>query len=233
MLSLIIPTYNEKDNIKKLIPEIFRVFSRNNIKGEVIIVDDDSPDGTGWVAEGFSEEFPVKVIHRKERGLASAAVEGFRHASGDLLGVMDADFSHPVEKIPEMVKPLMRNPSISSPELVIGSRYVSGGGIENWPFKRRIISGVATLLAKPLTPIKDPVSGFFFLKKSVLEGVTLNPMGYKICLEIAVKGIYNKYLEIPYTFVDRKTGKSKMNVKEIISYFWHIMGLYYYKIKSL
>ncbi len=233
MLSLIIPTYNEKENIKKLIPEIFRVFSRNDIKGEVIIVDDDSPDGTGWAAEGFTEEFPVKVIHRKERGLASAVVEGFKHASGDLLGVMDADFSHPVEKIPEMVKPLMRNPSTNSPALVIGSRYVHGGRIENWPAKRKIISGVATLLAGVLTPIKDPVSGFFFLRKSVLEGAILNPLGYKIGLEIAVKGNYTRFLEVPYVFIDRKTGKSKMNIKEIINYFWHIISLYYYKIKNL
>jgi dolichol-phosphate mannosyltransferase len=223
MLSLIIPTYNEEENIRKLIPEIFKVFSRHKIKGEVIVVDDDSPDGTGRMAESFKS---VKVIHRKKRGLSSAVVEGFKHASGDFIGVMDADFSHPVEKIPEMVKPLMEGV-----ELVIGSRHVPGGGIENWSLKRRFISRGASLLARPLTPIKDPVSGFFFLKKSVLGGVELNPLGYKIGLEIAVKGRYRSCLEVPYMFADRKRGKSKMGTREMFNYLRHILGLYWYKIK--
>ncbi|UCF07274.1 MAG: polyprenol monophosphomannose synthase, partial [Thermoplasmata archaeon] len=197
MLSIIIPTYNEKENIPILMESIFDVLSQNKIEGEVIVVDDDSPDGTAEVAEDLKAEYNVQVIVRKnERGLSSAAIRGMRSAKGDVLCVMDADMSHPPEVIPRMLKPIMDG----SAELVIGSRRVKGGGIENWPLKRKLVSKVASLISRPLTKVKDPMSGLFMLKKEVIEGVELKPKGYKIGLEIIVKGRYDNVLEVPYIF---------------------------------
>ncbi len=226
MVSLVIPTYNEKENIKKLIPEIFRVFKKNNLNAEVIIVDDNSPDGTVKAAEEFTGKYNIKIVYRKGKfGLSSAVLDGFIVAKGDILGVMDADFSHPVEKIPEMVEKL------SECDMVIGSRKIKGGNIENWPFYRRIISSVACLFAKPLTSIKDPMSGFFFINKSILDDVELDPKGFKIALEIAVR-CKPDICEVPITFRNRIHGKSKMNHTEILNYLKHLSNLYVYKMKQ-
>jgi len=227
MLSIVIPTYNERDNVKRLIPSIFSVLEKSGIKGEVIIVDDDSPDGTGRLADSLSEKYPVRVIHRPSKsGLSSAVIEGLKKARGDKLIVMDADFSHPPGKIPEMFQALNLH------DLVVGSRYVKGGGIENWPTKRKITSQIAILLAKPLFKTSDPVSGFFGLKRKVLPD-NLHARGYKIGLEIGVKGRYNSLTEIPYIFSNRKKGKSKLNNKEIFNYLIQLLALYYYKLRKI
>ncbi|MFH1977834.1 MAG: polyprenol monophosphomannose synthase [Candidatus Aenigmatarchaeota archaeon] len=226
-VSVIIPTYNEKDNVKRLLPEIFSTFSKNNIRGEVIIVDDNSPDGTAEVVKKMEKRFQVHVVKRRGKlGLSSAVLRGFKEAKGDILGVMDADFSHPVNKIPYMIKALKTN------DIVIGSRYVPGGGIKNWPLKRKIVSKGATLLAAPVTNIKDPMSGFFFLRKSVIKGVKLNPRGYKIGLEILVKGKYEKAKEISYVFKDRAEGDSKLGIDEMVDYMVHVAGLYWHLAKK-
>lgn len=155
MISIIIPTYNEKGNIKKLILKINDIFKEDF---EIIVVDDNSPDGTGKIVDKL-KKYNAKCIHRKSKlGLSSAVIEGFKAAKGDIIGVMDADFSHPPEKIPELIKPLKDN----NAELTIGSRYIQGGKIKNWTAVRKIISKGAILLSLPLTRIKDPVSGFFF-----------------------------------------------------------------------
>ncbi len=231
MISIIIPTYNEKENIKKLIPRVFRVLEKAKIRGEVIIVDDNSPDGTAEEAEKLAKKFRVRVLKRKGKlGLSSAVLDGFRIASGDILGVMDADFSHPPEKIPEMLR-YIRGSRESGYNMVIGSRKVKGGSIEDWPIKRKLISKGATVLARPITRIKDPMSGFFMIKKSVLRGAGLNPRGFKIALEIAVKGRHKgRITEIPIKFRDRRYGESKLGKKEIINYLLHLMKLYKYKI---
>jgi dolichol-phosphate mannosyltransferase len=228
-VSVIIPTYNEKENIKILIPKIFEVFRKNRINGEVIIVDDNSPDGTGDAADQLSKKFNVKVLHRKGKsGLGSAVVEGFEASKGNILGVMDADLSHPPELIPKMLNLIKNNKA----DVIFASRYAKGGCVENWSIKRKIISKGASLLAKGLTSVKDPMSGFFLLKREVVENVDLNPKGYKIGLEILAKGRYSKINEIPYTFVDRKIGKSKMNWKEMYNYIKHVTSLYWYKVNE-
>lgn len=229
MISIIIPTYNEKDNVKPLIERIFYALKEGNIKGEVIIVDDDSEDETARYALVLKEKHDVKVIVRKsERGLASAVTRGFEVARGDILCVMDADLSHPPEAIQKLVEPLIKEDC----EMTIGSRYIENGGVENWPMKRQVISKCANLLARLVTNVKDPMSGFFALKRSVIEGVKLNPKGYKIGLEIIAKGNYNNITEVPYVFQDRENGKSKLNNRVMRDYVAHLSSILFAKNSS-
>ena len=192
------------------------------------MVDDNSSDGTVDVVNGLSPDYPVKILVRNGKfGLASAILKGFELAKGNILGVIDADLHHPPECMSDFVKAIERDGC----DIVIGSRYTNGGGIENWSKKRLLASKVAVLLAKPLVrDVKDPMSGFFFLKRSVIEGVKLNPTGYKLGLEILVKGNYRKLKEIPFSFKKRKNGASKLNNSEILSYLRLLSGLYLYKI---
>ncbi len=225
-VSIVVPTYNEADNVERLVSEIVGL----GLDLEIIIVDDSSPDGTGRIAEELKKSYlNLLVLHRKERGLASAVVEGFGVATGPIIGVMDADFSHPSDVIPILIKPLFDGGA----ELVVASRYVKGGRIEGWNFLRKITSRGAVLLARPLTPIKDSVSGFFFMKREVIKDVTLSPKGYKIGLEVIVKGRFEKAIEVPYTFTNRKTGKSKLSVREYVNYLAHLSRLYKYRVREI
>ena len=223
---MIVPTYNEKDNLEELVTRIERACSGAGIETEIVIVDDNSPDGTGAEADELARSHRMKVIHRQGKlGLSSAVTEGFSAASGSDLVVMDADLSHPPEKIPAMVSMLESGEA----EIVIGSRYVKGGSVENWPIRRRVISKGATLLARGLTKVRDPMSGFIALKRSVVEGVALDPIGYKIGLEILVKGKYQKVAEVPIHFANRKAGKSKLGGSEFLRYLDHVTRLYEHK----
>lgn len=222
--SIIVPTYNEKENIKLLIEGIAQAF--NSQEYEIIVVDDASPDGAAEVAHSLSPVYPVRVIKRKGKlGLSSAVLEGFKNSEGEILGVMDADLSHPPQAIPQFIEPLREG----KVDLVIASRYVEKGGILNWSLKRKIISRGAKILARPLTPLKDPLSGFFFLKRKVIEGVSLSPKGFKIGLEIIVKGKYKKAVEMPYIFRDRRYGKSKCSWGEYKNYLSHLLKLYFFE----
>ncbi len=224
-ISIITPTYNESKSIEKLITNLFKDCKDFNI--ELIIVDDNSPDGTAEIAEKLSKRYPIKVIKRSGKlGLSSAVIAGFKLASGDILGVIDADLSHPTSKIPELLQPLINNEA----EITIGSRLIQGGGVEEWPWYRKIISQGATLLAKPLTKVKDPMSGFFFFKKEVLDNVSLNPIGYKILLEVLTKANYKNFKEVPYLFLNREVGQSKLTIKEHWNYLVHLARLYKYKL---
>lgn len=228
MITIIIPTYNEKDNLPLLINAIFDVLNGNFLQGNIIIVDDNSPDGTGKIADELSiKNNKIYVLHRKSKqGLSSAVVEGFKHARGEIIGVMDADLSHPPELIPKLVQPILDGES----EFVIASRYMQKGKIEKWHFGRKITSWVAKILARPLTNVSDPVSGFFFLKKSIIDGTELSPIGYKIMLEIIVKGRYSTIIEVPFTFKNRYKGESKLDWKEHFNYVQHLLKLYMYKL---
>ena len=226
--SLIIPTYNEAGNITQIVEKVREISKKKCMDLDIIIVDDNSPDGTGDKAEKLAEKYPgeIKVLHRKvKEGLSSAIVAGFKSAVNDIVGVTDADMSHELEKIPGMIAAIASGEA----QLAIGSRYVKGGGIGNWGIKRRIISKTAVLLARPLTGITDPVSGFFFLDKKIIEGVELNSAGYKLLLEIIVKGRYDKAVEIPYNFTDRKIGKSKLDLNEFRCYLKTLYMLYRYR----
>jgi dolichol-phosphate mannosyltransferase len=229
MVSIILPTYNEAENIKIIVPRLFEVLNKENMEGEIIIIDDNSPDGTAVVARSMANEYPIGVYVRKnERGLATAVMKGFEVAKGNICIVMDADLSHPVEKIPEMLKPILE----SDFDATVGTRYIEGGSCNNWPLIRKIVSKGAALLAWKLTTLSDPTSGFMAIKKGVLEGVKLDPIGWKIVLEIIVR-TNCRFLEIPISFSDRIEGKSKLNFKVQLDYVAHLMKLYSYKYSNV
>jgi dolichol-phosphate mannosyltransferase len=146
-------------------------------------------------------------------GLASAVVAGFAAARGDVLVVMDADLSHPPETVPALVAAIE-----SGADLAVGSRYVSGGGVEDWPLTRRAVSLAACLMGNVLVPVRDATSGFFALRRSVIDGVRLNPIGFKIGFEVIARGRYGKVIEVPYTFRDRELGASKFGRREVAQY---------------
>lgn len=225
MISIVIPTYNERDTIKELTQRLTNACKDYEI--EIIIVDDNSPDGTGKIADNLAKKYPIKVIHRDEKlGLSSAVINGISKSSGDIICVMDADLSHPPEIVPELIE------EGKNSDIVIASRYVEGGSIKDWSFTRRIISYCATMLARPLVRVKDPISGFFLFRRTVINGAKLDPIGFKICLEILAKGDYKTVKEIPFIFSNRSKGSSKLNLKEILGYIKHINRLYIRKFLS-
>jgi len=226
-LSITIPTYKERDNIKAIIRRVSGILNALNITHEIIVVDDNSPDGTAKIAKALSNKYPVKVIVRNGKfGLASAILTGFMNAEGDVLGVIDADMQHPPELMVKLIKKIK-----DGYDIAIASRYVKGGGVEDWGFLRKLVSKGAIMLAKPLTRVKDPMSGYFFLRRSVINGVQLNPKGYKLLLEILVKGKYRRVAEVPYTFRKRMIGESKLTASE----YWEYLRLltHLYKTKFL
>lgn len=229
-LTVIIPTYNEAQNVAILINKIFEVLLQNGLDGEVIVVDDDSPDRTWEIAQQLqSSHDNLNVLRRPhKRGLTSAVLDGIALARGEIIGVIDGDLSHPAEKIPELIKPILHGEA----DLVVGSRYVKGGYIENWTLKRRFLSTLATLVVRGLTPIKDPMSGFFFFRKEVIEGVKLSPNGSKIGLDILVKGNFKHAAEVPIQFGNRQYGKSKLSVGVIMASLFQVLRLYLYRLCS-
>jgi dolichol-phosphate mannosyltransferase len=223
--SIVIPTYNEAAGIGKLLHALNAVFTQNGLDGEIIVVDDNSPDGTGDVVEQLARELPVRCLHRSGKlGLSSAVIEGWKIARPQsvALGAMDADFSHDVNALPKMVA------ALQSQEygLAVGSRYVAGGGIANWPTRRIITSKVACWLARPLTNVRDVTSGYFLVRRDALDGVELDPIGFKIGLEVIAKARYGRAMEIPYVFTDRVSGQSKLNEREIFNYIKQLTRLY-------
>lgn len=225
MFTLILPTYNEKENLKVYLPKLESSFQNNKIKYEIIVVDDDSPDETWkWVKE-YSEKNPnVRVIRRiKDRGLSSAVITGMASAKGDVLGVMDADMQHDESIVPKMIEQL------SKYDLVVGSRKTEGGSYGEMNFIRRVISHGATLLAKILLPINttDPMSGFFILKKEVFENSKekLNPLGFKILLEFLAKNPGIKVGEVGYSFRKREFGETKLSGTVMQQYILALLDL--------
>jgi dolichol-phosphate mannosyltransferase len=199
------------------------------LSAEIIIVDDDSPDTTEEICARLAQEYPVRVLIRKEeRGLSSAVLHGMRHAAGTIIVVMDADLSHPPEKVPELVAAVQR-PGV---DFVIGSRYASGGEVaDGWGLGRWLNSKVATLLCRPLTAAADPMAGFFAIRREGLASAApLDPIGYKIGLELLVKCRCQNVVEVPITFQDRRHGDSKLNLREQINYLRHLRRLYAFKL---
>ena len=228
-VSFIIPTYNERKNVPIITKQLFDVAKKANLDLELVIVDDNSPDGTGKVVDELAKEYKIIPVHRKGKlGLGSAVTTGFRHAKGDILGVIDADLSHPPSILPRLVKPIMSGKA----DMVVGSRYVKGGGVEVWPWHRRLISIVATLPARPLTRVKDPMSGLLAFRRNVIEGRKLNVKGYKIGMEILVKGNIRKVVEVPFLFRNRRVGKSKLGMSEYWDYLYNLLKLYFYVLRN-
>lgn len=230
-LSVIVPAYREAENLELLIPQIFAHFHSRGIDGEVIVVDDDSQDGTREICTRLAEDYAVKLIVRVgERGLSSAVVCGLRAASGRILVVMDADLSHPADSIADIAGAVE-----SGADFAIGSRYVSGGETEEgWGLYRWLNSKVATLLARPLVRCQDPMAGFFAIAKDRFTAAeNLDPIGYKIGLELIVKCNCRRIEEIPITFRDRVHGESKLTLREQFNYLTHLKRLYEFRLGRL
>jgi len=222
-VTVIIPTFKEEANIKNIISEVDAVFEKNAINGEILIVDDNSPDKTIEIVNELKNTKPnLKLIVRQEdQGLSQSVVDGFRQADSDIYLVMDADLSHPPALIPKMLADIR-----AGNDLVIGSRYMEGGGIKKWPLKRRVISIGATFLGRLLFPdVSDPVSGFFAVRKRVVADAPLKPRGYKILLEVLGKGTWENDKEIPFEFVDREIGSSKLKLKTILEYAQQVIDI--------
>jgi len=221
-LSIVVPTYNERDRLEELVAVLAGVCAGHGIAGEIVIVDDNSPDGTGAIADSLASRYPVQVVHRAGKmGLGSAVIEGFAVARGRMLGVMDADLSHPPSVLPGMVA-VLRSLDV---DVVVGSRYIPGGGVNNWPFFRRAMSRVACLLAWPLTPVRDATSGLFLVRRTAIQGVAISAAGFKICLELLMRSRIGSVAELPYVFSDRAMGESKMTTREALGYFVQLRDL--------
>jgi dolichol-phosphate mannosyltransferase len=231
-VSIIIPTYNESQNILNVLKSIGDIIPKN-IFTEAIVVDDNSPDGTGRIVEDYLKNvkkiagYTIDVIHRTTKnGLSSAILSGIQRATGDTIVVMDSDLSHPPQIIPKMIDALKKYQC----DMVVASRYITGGQINGWNKKRKLLSKVATMIAKKGLGVKtnDPMSGFFAFKKGILKGLNFDAIGFKILLEILVKKRELSVKEIPYTFQNRTFGSSKLDFSIIINYFKSVWKLYRY-----
>nr|WP_287070042.1 glycosyltransferase [Pyrobaculum sp.] len=220
MISVVVPTYNEAENLAELVQRLDGALREGY---EIIIVDDNSPDGTAEVARGLASRYPVKVIVRERRGgLSSAVVEGARAASGRIVVVMDADLQHPPEIVPALVREAERGC------LAIASRYIKGGMVVGWPLVRKIVSRGAVMLARLLLPeargVKDPVSGFFAYSRDCIAGV--KPTGlYKILLDVLAQCKPACIVEVPFVFGRRTRGRSKLGRRHIFDFLRQLLVL--------
>ena len=224
-VTVIVPTYQEAENIPHLV-ERLRAIREAGLDLELMIVDDDSQDGTEELVSALDLHWGTLVTRKTDRGLSRAVLEGMKRSTRDILVVMDADLSHPPEKIPELLEALQ-----GGADVAVGSRFTEGGSTaDDWGPFRWLNSRVATLLALPLTTISDPMSGFFAMRRSTLEaGRDLDPIGYKILLEVIVKCRCRYVLEVPIHFENRRLGCSKLSLREQLRYFRHLRRLYTFR----
>lgn len=227
-ISVAIPTYNEAKTVADVVKRISQSFGAGSgVNLEFIVVDDDSPDGTAKKAEALKDEYNVKVIVRKgERGLATAVVRGWQEASGKLLAVIDGDLQHP----PEVILRLYKEFTAQNAEMAVASRMVAGGGTKDWEYHRVVISTVATAMARFILPvtlfkIRDATTGCFMFKRECVDLSKLSPVGFKIFLEVMVRGKFAKSVEVPYIFNQRSLGQSKMAVDQNFLFIYHLLKL--------
>ena len=220
-LSIILPTYNESSTIEKMLDAITTA-TPHRIKTEVLVIDDDSPDGTSKIVDSYIQKSKGVVsfrIHTRKgkRGLSSAVIDGIGLAHGKFVLVMDSDFSHPPQMISTMYDELVNNEL----DIVVGSRYVEGGKYVEWPFVRKLISKAGNGLARLLLglDVKDSMTGLFALKKDLIKNLSFEAIGYKILLEILVKTKGAKVKEVPFVCVNRQEGSSKFSFSIINDYF--------------
>jgi dolichol-phosphate mannosyltransferase len=228
-VSLVLPTYNEVQNLPRLIPRLISVLEREGVSFEIIVVDDDSPDGT-WVLAGEMAltDRRLRVIRRRgERGLATAVTAGWRAAQGEVLGVMDADLQYPPEGLPELLKAMGEDAGV---DVVVASRYAPGARLGAWSPRREIVSRVAILLAKVALPqvlsrLRDPNSGYFLIRRRVIEDVDLHPLGYKILIEVLARGHWQRIVEVPHAYEGRHEGTSKLGFRQTVEFLCHLARL--------
>ena len=226
-LSLVLPTYNEKANIAAVIKQLCHELDKA-VPGryELIVVDDDSPDRTWEVAQSLISRYPpLTVIRRQgERGLATAVIRGWQAAKGEVLGAIDADLQHPPDALPKLLS------AMGTSGMAIATRHIAGGGVSDWSFGRRLISRGAQLLGLIILPrvvgrVSDPLSGYFLVRRSVIAGRELNPVGYKILIEVLARGEQQKISEVGYVFRERQKDASKANLKIYAEYVIHLVNL--------
>ncbi|MDZ8053083.1 MAG: glycosyltransferase [Aulosira sp. ZfuVER01] len=228
LLSLVIPTYKERDNITNVVKVLSQLLDES-IPGqyELIVVDDDSPDRTWEVAQALIEQYPqLQVMRRQhERGLSSAVIRGWQAARGSILGVIDGDLQHPPEVLTQLLAEIEQGA-----DLAVASRHVDGGGVSSWSIVRRFLSRGAQVLGLIILPgvlgrVSDPMSGYFMVRRNVIAKAILNPVGYKILLEVIGRGKVREIAEVGYVFCERKEGESKVTWKQYVDYLHHLLRL--------
>lgn len=227
-LSLVIPTYNERQNVMALVARVTRLLD-HAMPGdyELILVDDNSPDRTWEVGQALAADFAALTVMRRlsERGLSSAVIRGWQVAQGQILGVMDADLQHPPDSLLKLLAAIQ-----TGADLAVASRHVEGGGVSEWSFVRRTLSRGAQilgllLLPKVLSRVSDPMSGYFLVRRAAIAGPLLHPKGYKILLEVLGRGQIETIAEIGYVFQERSQGKSKVTWQHYRDYLHHLIRL--------
>src|SRR3984957_4135186 len=227
-LSLILPTYNESKNIREMISRLAAILD-GAFPGdyEIIVVDDNSPDRTWELAQTLTSEYPrLRVMRREsERGLSTAVIRGWQASRGEFLGVIDADLQHPPEVTVGLAHEIARGADIA-----VASRHLEGGGVSDWSILRRILSRAAQVLGLLILPgvvgkVSDPMSGFFMLRRTAIQGIELNPLGYKILIEVLGRGHFRWIGEVPYVFQERTRGESKVTGRVYVDYFRHLLRL--------
>ncbi|WP_413171436.1 glycosyltransferase [Anabaena azotica] len=228
LLSLVIPTYKERNNIENIVNILSRLLDEA-IPGnyELIIVDDDSPDLTWELAQSLLPDYPqLRVMRRQEeRGLSSAVIRGWQVATGSILGVIDGDLQHPPEVLLQLLQKIEQGA-----DLALASRHVDGGGVSSWSVIRRFLSRGAQVLGLIILPgvlgrVTDPMSGYFMVRRSAIAGATMNPVGYKILLEVIGRGQVREIAEAGYVFRERTEGESKVTWKQYVEYIQHLIRL--------
>lgn len=234
-LSIVLPTFNEAANIVAVLEQLMaRLDSIPGLHYEIIVVDDNSPDGTWEKAQQVGEIFPqVQVVRREtERGLSTAVIRGWQASRGRVLGVMDADLQHPPEVTEKLWSEITRGA-----DLAVASRHVEGGGVSDWSLARRIISRCAQLIGLAILPevtarVSDPMSGYFLISREAIAGRQLNPLGYKILIEVLGRGKVRWISEVPYVFRERVEGSSKVTNRIYLEYFQHLLRIRLHLLKS-
>lgn len=236
-LSVVVPTYNEAKNIAELVDTLQRSLSESLAPGafEIIVVDDNSPDETWRVAQELAASRPyLRVIRRQgERGLSTAVIRGWQAAEGATLAVIDGDLQHPPEVVGRLFEKIRQGA-----DLAVGSRNIEGGGVSDWSLLRRMLSRGAQLLGLLILPgvlgrVSDPMSGCFALKREAISGVRLNPLGYKILLEVVGRGHIGRVAEVGYVFRERVVGASKVTSKVYFEYLGHLVRLRFAKLPTI
>jgi dolichol-phosphate mannosyltransferase len=224
--TIIVPTYREVLSIPHLVERIRALRESTAADIDLLLMDDDSKDGSEELVSSLALPWVTLVKRTTDRGLSQAVLDGLKRATKEFLVVMDADLSHPPESIPAMIEGLQ-----SGAEVVIGSRFVDGGSTaDDWGVLRWLNSRVATLMCFPLTRLRDPMSGFFAIRRStVIAGRDLDPIGYKILLELIIKCRCNSVAEVPIHFDNRRHGQSKLTLKVQLQFLKHLRRLYIYK----
>ncbi|OIP76772.1 MAG: sulfonate ABC transporter permease [Oscillatoriales cyanobacterium CG2_30_44_21] len=226
--SLIVPTYNESKNLAKLVDILTRLL--NDYHGdryELIIVDDDSPDLTWQVGLELMPNYPhLKIMRRQgEKGLSTAVIRGWQTSQGEVLGVIDGDLQHPPETLIKMLDAIA-----AGADLTVASRHVEGGGVSDWGFIRRVLSRGAQMLGLLILPnvigrVSDPMSGYFMVRRSAIANHAMNPLGYKILIEVLGRGDIGTVTEVGYVFQERQEGESKVTWRQYVDYILHLLRL--------